>query len=80
MLDGLPVCICRPLCDKTLKARGALCGTDGQKYRNYCALQRLNCLRERQVKVEYYGRCRSMITFSFLDIKMQFTLYAILFV
>ncbi|XP_060604815.1 follistatin-like isoform X1 [Ruditapes philippinarum] len=59
MLDGLPVCICRPLCDKTLKARGALCGTDGQKYRNYCALQRLNCLRERVVKVEYYGRCRN---------------------
>lgn len=60
LVEGLPVCVCKPRCDKTVKARGALCGTDGRKYRNYCALQRYNCATERQILVEYFGKCRSM--------------------
>ncbi|XP_053406207.1 follistatin-like isoform X2 [Mercenaria mercenaria] len=59
MVNGLPICICKPQCDKTLKSRGALCGTDGQKYRHYCALQRYNCVAERQISVEYFGKCRN---------------------
>lgn len=61
VVNGLPVCTCKPYCDKTLKSRGTLCGTDGRKYRNHCDLQRSNCLNEQLVKVEYYGRCRSML-------------------
>ncbi|XP_053406208.1 follistatin-A-like isoform X2 [Mercenaria mercenaria] len=59
MVNGVPVCVCRPHCYKTLKSRGALCGTDGLKYRNYCALQRYNCIAEQQISVEYYGKCRN---------------------
>lgn len=58
MNNGLPVCVCKPRCDAALKSRGYLCGSDGRRYRNYCALQRYNCVNERQISVEYFGKCK----------------------
>ncbi|KAL4228323.1 hypothetical protein ACF0H5_013754 [Mactra antiquata] len=59
MVDGSPKCVCKPACNPDLKARGKVCGADGRTYKNYCYLQRTNCVKDQLVTVDYYGKCRS---------------------
>ncbi|KAL5005148.1 hypothetical protein ScPMuIL_018604 [Solemya velum] len=51
-------CVCSPKCDRELRKKGLLCGTDMKEYRNYCYLLRQNCKLEKEIKIAYFGHCR----------------------
>ena len=35
----------------------AVCGNDGQDYKNWCELRMASCNTMREIKVKYYGKC-----------------------
>eukprot|EP00118_Oscarella_pearsei_P024673 m.306566 g.306566 ORF g.306566 m.306566 type:complete len:1681 (+) comp41359_c0_seq1:127-5169(+) len=49
-------------CVKTCPSqRKAVCGTNGQTYRNMCEMEMTACLQMREIKVDYMGRCGSRV-------------------
>lgn len=57
MQGDFPSCVCRPDCDQNLRRRGRLCASDGLMYKNMCTLQKMNCVAQRNVQIEYFGKC-----------------------
>lgn len=59
MKSDKPKCVCAPNCTRSeLDKRGELCGSDGRRYKNKCAMLKERCRTGNdELKVAYYGRC-----------------------
>lgn len=70
MRGGKPKCVCAPDCEETSGGRlgGPVCGLDGRSYRSNCSLARHNCRHNRDVRVDYPGRCQRKYNNSLLGI------------
>lgn len=54
--DGLSAkCMCPLGCEG--KAEQTVCGSDGQDYRNECELHQHACKNQKNLRVQYPGRC-----------------------
>ncbi|XP_022242688.1 follistatin-like isoform X1 [Limulus polyphemus] len=55
---GHPQCVCRPKCPKRKRRLGAVCGNDGNTYKHVCKLLKVQCRKDKNLAVAYFGACQ----------------------
>lgn len=58
MKMGRPQCVCSPDCSH-LTRKHAVCGSDGQTYKDECTLLLARCMGHPDLEVMYQGECKS---------------------
>lgn len=55
---GRPQCVCSPDCSHITR-KHAVCGSDGQTYKDECTLLLARCMGHPDLEVMYQGECKS---------------------
>ncbi|XP_022248565.1 follistatin-A-like isoform X2 [Limulus polyphemus] len=58
MKKGKPKCVCRPKCSKRQRRLGTVCGSDGNSYKHICKLLKVQCRKNKNLAVKYFGPCQ----------------------
>lgn len=58
MKTGRPQCVCSPDCSHITR-KHAVCGSDGQTYKDECTLLLARCMGHPDLEVMYQGECKS---------------------
>lgn len=53
-----PACVCSPNCSRKKRQMGEVCGSDGRTYKHICRLLKRQCRKNKQLTVEYFGKCQ----------------------
>ena len=62
-----PACVCSPSCSRKKRQMGEVCGSDGKTYKHICRLLKRQCRKNKQLTVEYFGKCQSKCLCFFFD-------------
>ncbi|XP_076355550.1 follistatin-like isoform X4 [Tachypleus tridentatus] len=62
MKKGKPKCVCRPKCSKSQRRQGTVCGNDGNSYKHICKLLKVQCRKNKNLAVAYFGPCQANAT------------------
>lgn len=58
MKGGRPQCVCSPNCSN-ISTKHAVCGSDGNSYKDECALLMARCRGHPDLEIMYQGECKS---------------------
>lgn len=64
MKAGRPQCVCAPDCSN-ISTKHAVCGSDGNSYKDECALLMARCRGHPDLEVMYQGECKSKLFLGF---------------